>query len=82
MFPYATEDCRAELVVYCHDGWCQYNAAYLRDGGTPNVGWESLGIFPSVHDALEEGKRFFEDAKLAGYKRGALTSPWTFRKVA
>lgn len=75
-----TKDLSAELVIYHHNGMFDFNAAYVRDGGIPNDGWESLGIFPSVHDALIEGKEWFEEAKKQGCKRGAYTIPW--RKAA
>lgn len=77
---------QAELLV-CFDyanGLFQYNAAYVRDGGKPNYagGWESAGIFPSVHDALTEGKRWALDAKKAGFKRGAMSVPRVWAAAA
>ena len=74
--PYAKEDVRAELVIYYRDGWFSYNAAYVRDGGIPNEGWDSLGIFPSVHAALTEGKLWWDEARERGYKKGSPSLPW------
>jgi len=80
--PFANEDVRAELVIYCHDGLFHYNAAYVRDGGIPNNDWESIGIFPSVHAALTEGKKWWDDAQKEGYKKGAQCVPWRFAEAA
>ncbi len=71
------EDITAELFVCMQDGLFEYNVAYVRDGSVANTfgGWESAGIFPCIHDALEQGKEWLEDAKLSGYKRGARSLP-------
>lgn len=70
-------DLRAELVVFidCERKLFDFNVAYLRDGGTANMGWESAGIFTSTHDAIEQGREWWADAKATGFKRGAATLP-------
>ena len=75
-------DLRAELLVFIDTDqrFFDFCAAYVRDGGIANVGWESAGIFPSVHDALECGMAWLKDAKANGFKRGSNTIAW--RKAA
>lgn len=70
-------DLRAELLVTFdhHAKLFDFNVAYCRDGGFINHGWESLGIFPNTHDALEEGREWWADAKANGYKRGSKSIP-------
>ena len=77
----------AELLICLNEveGLFEYNAAYLRDGGEANTagGWQSAGTYPSVHDALTEGKRWLDDAKLCGLKRGCTTGvPRIWKAVA
>lgn len=77
-------DLRAELVVFKDDNLklFDFNVAYLRDGGYPNRGWHSAGIYLNTHDALEKGREMFAEVKAKGYKRGATTLPRTMKKVA
>lgn len=59
-----------------------FNVAYLRDGGQPNHGWESAGIYPNTHDAIEEGRTWLADAKTNGFKRGNTCLPRVWSKAA
>jgi len=75
-------DLRAELLLFIDPErkLFDFNVAYVRDGGVANVGWESAGIFPSTHDAIEEGRTWLADAKSTGFTRGSRSVPW--RKTA
>lgn len=74
-------DLRAELLVFidCDAKLFDFNVAYLRDGGEANIGWESAGIFASTHDAIEEGRTWFADAKATGFKRGQARKPRIYK---
>jgi hypothetical protein len=67
----------AELLLSVDYGnkLIDFNVAYCRDGGKANVGWESAGIFPNMHDAIEEGGEWLNDYKAIGFKRGRTTLP-------
>jgi len=71
-------DLRAQLVIFCDNvrKLFDFNVAYVRDGGTINLGWESGGIFSNTHDALEEGREWMKQYKDKGYKRGNTCLPW------
>jgi hypothetical protein len=71
-------DLRAELVIFQDHvrKLFDFNVAYLRDGGLPNNGWESAGIFSNTHDAIEQGREWLADAKANGFKRGSICIPW------
>jgi hypothetical protein len=77
-------DLRAELLIFMDATrkLFDFNVAYLRDGGEVNLGWESAGVFPNTHDALEEGRAWFKDAKENGFKRGNRMVPRIWRKAA
>jgi hypothetical protein len=71
----------AELLVYI-----DYENMMFEYNVTPHLmhlpkgrGWQSAGMFPNMHDALTEGKRWWNDARNCGFARGSLTLP---RKVA
>jgi len=67
----------AELLLYidAENKMFDFNVAHQRDGGVANFGWESSGWFPTIHDALEQGRAWWADAKKSGYKRGSKTVP-------
>lgn len=71
------EDTTAELLLYIDNKnkLFDFNVSYIKDGGYPNPGWESAGQFPNIHDAIEVGVQWLEDAKKNGYKRGSLILP-------
>ncbi len=71
-------DLRAELVVFIDHQrkLFDFSVAYVRDGGMANTGWESGGIFPNTHDAIEAGSERLKEAKRNGFKRGATGLPW------
>jgi len=75
-------DLRAELVIFVDhvQKLFDFNVAYVRDGGMANNGWQSQGIFPNTHDAIEEGSARLKEAKRNGFKRGNTRLPW--RKAA
>jgi hypothetical protein len=77
-------DLRAELCIFIDTVKMlfDFNVVYLRDGGEANVGWESAGIFASTHDALEQGRRWFADAKANGFNRGATCRPRVWKSAA
>jgi hypothetical protein len=67
----------AELLIFidAKHKLFDFNVAYLRDGGEVNGGWESGGIFPCTHDALECGRKWLKDAQASGFKRGNRSNP-------
>jgi hypothetical protein len=65
----------AELLVCIDKDLIEINVTHERDGGFPNPGWESAGWFPSIHDALTEGKLWLDMGKDMGLKRGARSRP-------